>query len=54
MTSLTLPVVDLVSLADFILDSILENFCFLLHSKVQSDLTVLRCVGSEAELTVTV
>lgn len=38
VTSLTLTVLSLV---DFILDSILEGVCFLLGREVQSDLTVL-------------
>lgn len=38
LTSLTLTVLSLV---DFLLDSILEGVCFLLRRKVQSDLTVL-------------
>lgn len=40
VTSLTLTVVSLV---DFLLDSLLEGLCFLSYSKVQSNLTVLRC-----------
>jgi len=44
MTSLTLTIVPLV---DFFLDSILEGFCFLLQSKVQSGLTVLRGVRTK-------
>lgn len=39
MTSLTLPAVPLV---DFFPNSILEGFCLLLHSKVQSYLTILQ------------
>lgn len=39
MISLTLPVL---SLADFLFDSILKSFCFLLRCKVQSDMTVLQ------------
>lgn len=39
MTSLTLPIEPL---ADFFLNSILEVFGFLLHSKVQPNLTVLQ------------
>lgn len=38
VTSLTLTGL---SLADFLLDSILEGVCFLFRRKVQSDLTVL-------------
>lgn len=34
-------------LVDFFLDSILEGFCFLLQSKVQSGLTVIRSEGVE-------
>lgn len=44
MTSLTLTVASLV---DFLIDSVLESFCFLLQSKVQSDLTVLCCARNE-------
>lgn len=39
MASLTLPVEPLV---DFLPNSILEGFCFLLRCKVQSDQTVLQ------------
>lgn len=39
MTSLTLPIEPLV---DFFLNSILEAFCFLLHSKVEPNLAVLQ------------
>lgn len=39
-----------VSLVDFLLDSILEGFCFLLLSKVQSDLTVMCSKGMKERL----
>lgn len=42
LISLTLPVESLV---DFILDSMLESFCFRLHREIQSDLTVIRSEG---------
>lgn len=44
---LILPVVSLV---DFILDSMLESVCFLLRRKVQSDLTVIRSEGMKEGL----
>lgn len=48
MTSLTLTVVSLV---DFLLDSILEGVCFLLHRKVQPDLTILHYLRNEQGIT---
>lgn len=51
VTSLTLAVVSLV---DFLHDCILKGFCFLLISKVQSDLTVLHGCRDEQEVTVNI
>lgn len=39
---LTFLTLTALSLVDFLLDSVLEGFCFLLRRKVQADLTVLR------------
>lgn len=38
-------VLSVLSLVDFLLDSILEGFCFPLLRKVQSDLTVICSKG---------
>lgn len=47
MTSLTVAVLSLVN---FLHDSNLKGFCFLLISKVQSDLTVLHGCGDDREV----